>query len=177
MHLVAHRRAWDQQVALLLSGSQPPLSVGPHITQSRCTCNAIHGVQTSTRHQKAVGALGNQTHLTGCLTTSQTPYQQQKMPDIRFSPSFPPFSAVAEGVASTIPMGWSTRSAQPRAGALHASSVFQTLRKRRRLALFEYTWRFRQVLRSSPHKLSHIHPLSDVFGAQPAARIRVFVVS
>ena len=93
MHLVAHRRAWDQQVALLLSGSQPPLSVGPHITQSRCTCNAIHGVQTSTRHQKAVGALGNQTHLTGCLTTSQTPYQQQKMPDIRFSPSFPPFSA------------------------------------------------------------------------------------
>ena len=52
-----------------------------------------HGVQTPTEHQKAVGALGNQTHLTGCVTTSQTPYEQQKMPEIRFSPSFPPFTA------------------------------------------------------------------------------------
>ena len=32
-----------------------------------------HRVQTPTTRQKAVGALGNQTHLTGCVTTSQTP--------------------------------------------------------------------------------------------------------
>ena len=54
---------------------------------------ARHGLQTPTEHQKAVGALGNQTHLTGCVTTSQTPYEQQKMPEIRLSPSFPPFTA------------------------------------------------------------------------------------
>ena len=52
-----------------------------------------HGVQRSADHQKAVGAVGNQTHLTGCVTTSQTPYEQQKMPEIRFSPSFLPFTA------------------------------------------------------------------------------------
>ena len=47
--------------------------------------------------------MGNQTHLTGCVTTSQTPYEQQKMPEIRFSPSFPPFTAPLKEV------NWSTR--------------------------------------------------------------------
>ena len=65
--------------------------------------HARHGVQTPTEHQKAVGALGNQTHLTGCVTTSQTAYEQQKMPEIRFSPSFPPFTAPLKEV------NWSTR--------------------------------------------------------------------
>ena len=54
---------------------------------------ATHGGQTPTTHQKAVGALGNWTHLTGCIITSHTPYQQQKRPEIRSHPSFPPFSA------------------------------------------------------------------------------------
>ena len=54
---------------------------------------ATHGGQTPTTHQKAVGALGNWTHLTGCIITSHTPYQQQKRPEIRSLPSFPPFSA------------------------------------------------------------------------------------
>ena len=35
---------------------------------------ATHGGQTPTTHQKAVGALGNWTHLTGCIITSHTPY-------------------------------------------------------------------------------------------------------
>ena len=46
-----------------------------------------HGVQTPTTN------LGQLTHLTGCVTTSHTPRQQQKRPEIRSLPSFPPFSA------------------------------------------------------------------------------------
>ena len=62
-------------------------------SRSSTDMSYFHGVQTPTDCQKAVGAVGNQTHLTGCVTTSQTPYEQQKMPEIRFSPSFPPFTA------------------------------------------------------------------------------------
>jgi phenylalanyl-tRNA synthetase alpha subunit len=59
----------------------------------RLTLDTRNSTGNATDHQKAVGALGNQTHLTGCVTTSQTAYEQQKMPEIRFSPSFPPFTA------------------------------------------------------------------------------------
>ena len=71
------------------------------VVSVRIMRRVFHGVQTPTDHQKAVGALGNQTHLTGCVTTSQTAYEQQKMPEIRFSPSFPPFTAPLKEVNSS----------------------------------------------------------------------------
>ena len=41
MHFVAHWRAWEQRVALLLFGSQPPLGVGLQITQFLCTRSGL----------------------------------------------------------------------------------------------------------------------------------------
>ena len=83
----------DEEEAVVGGSLRAMLGVGRRRGRAEGEAGGEHRVHTPTTQQKAVGALGNQTHLTGCVTTSQTPYEQQKMPEIRFSPSFPPFTA------------------------------------------------------------------------------------